>query len=133
MPPPKRRTQGGSRQTAATPPSGSPRQVSADPTKSMASAQRKRSRSLLPPTAAPSCHSRRTTPRRHAGGFRPTSHKWIGLALLLSGVVVLVLNDLMLLQPSLLLLPGGHSELYLLVAVAIAGYSTWFFGWFDRS
>jgi hypothetical protein len=51
----------------------------------------------------------------------------------LAGVSVLILNDVMLLQPSVVLLPGGHNELYLLVAVVISGFSTWFFGWFDRS
>lgn len=64
---------------------------------------------------------------------RPTWHRWLALSLLLAGVSVLILNDVMLLQPSVVLLPGGHNELYLLVAVVISGFSTWFFGWFDRS
>jgi hypothetical protein len=29
-------------------------------------------------------------------------------------------------------LPGGHNEFYLLIGMAAAGYSTWWFGWFDR-
>lgn len=45
---------------------------------------------------------------------------------------MLVLNDLVLLGCPGVWLPGGHSELYLLLGVAIAGYSTWWFGWFDR-
>jgi hypothetical protein len=49
------------------------------------------------------------------------------------GISLLIVNDVMMLQPELpRLLPGGHNELYLLAAVMIAGYSTWFFGWFDR-
>ena len=57
----------------------------------------------------------------------------MGAGLLILGVGLLVMNDLMMLQPSLVLLPGGHTELYLLAAVLIAGFSTWFFGWFDRT
>lgn len=65
--------------------------------------------------------------------LRPTWHKWAGAALLTLGIALLVVNDLMMLQPTLpRLLPGGHNEAYLLAAVVIAGYSTWFFGWFDR-
>ena len=75
----------------------------------------------------------RTTSRRPPVRIRPAWHKWLGIALLLFGVALLVLNDLMMLQPSLLLLPGGHNELYLFAAVLIGGYSTWWFGWFDRT
>lgn len=75
----------------------------------------------------------RTTARRSAFQVRPAWHQWLGAGLLILGVALLVLNDLMMLQPSLLLLPGGHNELYLIAAVVIAGYSTWFFGWFDRT
>jgi len=30
-------------------------------------------------------------------------------------------------------MPGGHSELYLVLALLVAGGGTWFLGLFDRS
>jgi len=47
-----------------------------------------------------------------------------------SGVVIAVLNDVTRLGPRLV--PGGHSELYLLLAMAVAGYGGWWLGIFDR-
>lgn len=38
----------------------------------------------------------------------------------------------MLMGEDVTLLPGGHSELYLLLGIAVAGSSTWFLGLFDR-
>lgn len=79
---------------------------------------------------------RRRVPQRTADRRSDSvRHGTSGSALASSslGAALLVLNDLMMLQPSLLLLPGGHNELYLIAAVLIAGYSTWFFGWFDRT
>ena len=38
----------------------------------------------------------------------------------------------MLIGEDLMLLPGGHSELYLLLAIAVAVYGTRFLGLFDR-
>jgi len=62
--------------------------------------------------------------------LRPTSHKIAGWGLVASGVVIAVLNDLTRLGPRLV--PGGHSELYLLLAIAVAGYGGWWLGIFDR-
>lgn len=47
------------------------------------------------------------------------------------GVLIAVLNDAMFFTEANLL-PFGHTELYLLVAIAVAGCSTWFLGLFDR-
>lgn len=75
----------------------------------------------------------RTASRRPVARLRPTWHRWVGIVLLVLGGALLVVNDLMMLQPTLpRLLPGGHNELYLLAATLIGGYSTRFFGWFDR-
>ena len=38
----------------------------------------------------------------------------------------------MLMEDGVTLLPGGHSELYLFLGIAVAGSSTWFLGLFDR-
>jgi hypothetical protein len=64
--------------------------------------------------------------------YRPEWHKIVGALILVLGLAVIVLNDVMLLGASRSLLPGGHNELYLILGVVIAGYSTWWFGWFDR-
>jgi len=76
--------------------------------------------------------SSRYTPPLKSVRFRPDWHKWVGRLILLAGLAVIVLNDLVLLGGPEVRLPGGHSELYLLLGVSIAGYSTWWFGWFDR-
>ena len=84
-----------------------------------------------PPQEGPAASSRYTPPHKSIR-FRPDWHKWIGRLILLAGLTVIVLNDLVLLGGPGVWLPGGHSELYLLLGVAIVGYSTWWFGWFDR-
>jgi hypothetical protein len=56
----------------------------------------------------------------------------LGWAVLAAGVAVGALNDAMLIGEDLMLLPGGHSELYLLLAIAVALYGTRFLGLFDR-
>ena len=76
--------------------------------------------------------SSRYTPPKKSVRFRPGWHKGVGAAVLLVGIAVAVLNDVMLLDPSKTLLPGGHSEFYLMLGIIIAGYSTWWFAWFDR-
>ncbi|MBI5089957.1 MAG: hypothetical protein HZB15_14135 [Actinobacteria bacterium] len=76
--------------------------------------------------------SSRYTPPIRAIRFRPGWHKLVGALLLVLGAAVAVLNDVMLLGASTTLLPGGHSEFYLILGVAIAGSGTWWFGWFDR-
>ena len=66
--------------------------------------------------------------------LRPRWHRVVGLLLLGAGVVTAALNDAMLLGglPARLL-PGGHSELYLFAGIALAAWSTWWFGWYDRA
>lgn len=81
-----------------------------------------------PVTPSPSS---RYTPRRKSVRFRPGWHKGVGAGIVGLGVAIAILNDAMLFS-STTLLPGGHSEFYLMLAVAIAAYATWWFGWFDR-
>lgn len=79
--------------------------------------------------AAPAPSSR-YTPSRPRFRIRPTKHKVVGGLLIALGVVVGALNDFAYFGSTPL--PGGHSELYLLLAVAIAAYGTWWLGLFDR-
>ena len=81
--------------------------------------------------AAPVASSRYTPPIKSVR-FRPDWHKRIGFILLMVGIAIVILNDLVLLGAGRSLLPGGHNEFYLLLGLTIAGYSTWWFGWFDR-
>lgn len=76
--------------------------------------------------------SSRYTPPTKSTRFRPDWHKTVGALILVLGAAIAVLNDVMLLGAPTTLLPGGHTELYLVLGVAIAAYSTWWFGWFDR-
>ena len=80
-------------------------------------------------TPAPSS---RYTPPLKSVRFRPDWHKVVGFVFLVIGIAIAILNDIVLLGASATLLPGGHSELYLMLGVVIGGYSTWWFGWFDR-
>ena len=75
--------------------------------------------------------SGRYTPKLKARGpFRPTWHKVVGALLVLLGLGIFVLNDLAWFDIDII--PGGHNELWALLAFAVAGSSTWWFGWFDR-
>jgi len=47
-----------------------------------------------------------------------------------AGIVIAVLNDVARFGPRVV--PGGHSELYLLLGVTMAGYGGWWLGIFDR-
>jgi hypothetical protein len=47
------------------------------------------------------------------------------------GLLVVILNYLE--EFELNTMPGPHSALYFLLGMAIAAYSTWWFGWFDRT
>jgi len=77
--------------------------------------------------AQPPAASARYTPKVKARGpFRPTWHKVVGAGLIVLGLAIFVLNDL---EGRL---PGGHSELYALLAISIAASSLWWFGAFDR-
>lgn len=56
----------------------------------------------------------------------------LGWALVGLGVCIAVLNDVQWASARRTLLPGGHSELYLMLAFAVAGFGTWWLGLFDR-
>lgn len=89
-------------------------------------------RSLRPdPADVPIASSRYTPPIKHIR-FRPTWHKVVGALSILLGVGIAATNDVMLLERSTTLLPGGHNELYLMLGVIVAGSSLWWFGWMDR-
>lgn len=62
--------------------------------------------------------------------IRPTSHKFLGWALVAVGLIVAVMNDLAYIGTNVM--PGGHNELYLLAAIAIAGFGSRWLGIFDR-
>lgn len=74
--------------------------------------------------------SKRDTPPKSVR-LRPVWHRRTGWAILLSAVLVAVLNDVPLFGGRSIL-PFGHSELYLSLALVIGGMSTRLFGWFDR-
>lgn len=76
--------------------------------------------------------ARRYTPPKPSFRLRPRWHRLAGWLAVVIGVVVAALNDVQLMGEDLQLLPGGHSELYLMLAVAIVVGSTWFLGLFDR-
>ncbi|NIZ92560.1 hypothetical protein [Kineococcus rubinsiae] len=63
--------------------------------------------------------------------YRPAWHKRIGVAVLAVGLYTIFANDLMRLTRNVQLLPGGHSELYLLAGIVVTVGSLWWFGWFD--
>ncbi|WP_454850041.1 hypothetical protein [Promicromonospora soli] len=65
--------------------------------------------------------------------FRPGWHRAVGWLLLALGIAIIALNDAMQLTSGVTLLPGGHSELYLLAGIAVASTSMWWFGWMDRA
>lgn len=74
----------------------------------------------------------RYTAPKHRYRVRPRWHRaagWTGVGV---GVLIAVLNDGMLLTEGLVLLPFGHSELYLILAVCVAAASSWFLGLFDH-
>lgn len=72
-------------------------------------------------------------PRAPLKRVRPRWHSVVGALLVIAGAIVIVLNYAMVLGgvPKSAL-PGGHSEGYLILGLAMAGFSTWWFGWFDR-
>ena len=64
--------------------------------------------------------------------FRPRWHRLAGWAGVAVGVAIFALNEGMRFGDNLTLLPFGHSPLYLILALGVAGSSTWFLGMFDR-
>lgn len=93
------------------------------------------------PTRAPSdSHSRETpqpaasgryTPKTPAFRLRPRWHRVAGWLGILLGVLIIVANDAMFFVNTNLL-PFGHSELYLMLGLAVAAGASWFLGLFDR-
>lgn len=76
--------------------------------------------------------SARYTPPDRDVVVRPRWHRvagWVGVA---AGVAVVVVNDAMLAGIDTELLPFGHSELYLILGLLIAGLFSRFLGLFDR-
>lgn len=76
--------------------------------------------------------SGRYTPPKANYRVRPSRHRiigWVGVAF---GILIAVLNDAMFITEDVPLLPFGHSEFYLMLALLVAGSSTWFLGAFDR-
>jgi hypothetical protein len=80
---------------------------------------------------SPSVPRRVTAPPPPRFRIRPTWHKVAGFTLIVLGVVVAILNDVPINERAGLL-PGGHSEGYLLLGAVVAGYGTWWLGLFDR-
>jgi hypothetical protein len=79
--------------------------------------------------AAPTPTSGRYTPPVKPYRLRPDWHKPLGWVIVAFGVLVAVVNDLAVFDIDVI--PGEHSELYLLLAFVIAGGGTWFLGLFD--
>ena len=127
MPPNKRRTKGTDiehrgRVTVSRDPTAVPR---ADPPVPSDRAKRKDTGPAKPVASS------RYTPPIKSFRLRPGWHRTVGGLIVALGLVVVILNDAMV-GISITLLPGGHSELYLVLGIAIAGYGTRWFGWFDR-
>lgn len=76
--------------------------------------------------------SGRYTPPTPNFRLRPHWHRYAGWLGVIGGIAIAIVNDAMVFTEHLTLLPGGHQELYLLLAVAVAGVFTWFLGLFDR-
>ena len=76
--------------------------------------------------------SPRYTPSAPHYRVRPRWHRVAGWGGVLAGVVIAAVNDLILMGEGVTLLPGGHSELYLLLGISVGSGATWFLGLFDR-
>ena len=83
------------------------------------------------PRAVPDA-SLRYTPRTPSFRVRPRWHRLAGWLGIVFGIGIAVANDAMLLGDKLTLLPGGHTELYLILGLGIGAAATWFLGLFDR-
>jgi hypothetical protein len=83
------------------------------------------------PKADPAETGRYTRPAPKSR-FRPRWHRLAGWVGVMIGVAIFVLNEAMRFSENLILLPFGHSPLYLILSLGVAGSSTWFLGMFDR-
>ena len=90
------------------------------------------SQERLPGVNHPPQTSGRYTPATPAHRVRPRWHRWAGWAGVVLGVLIAAVNDLMLIGEDVILLPGGHSELYLLLGITVAAAATRLLGLFDR-
>lgn len=63
---------------------------------------------------------------------RPTWHRGVGWLGVVAAGLVIVLNELMRFDSTVVFLPGGHRELYLVLGLVTAGGASWFLGLFDR-
>lgn len=88
-------------------------------------------RTVPRPKAEPAETGRYTRPAPKAR-FRPRWHRVAGWVGIMIGIAVFVLNEAMRFSEDLTLLPFGHSPLYLILSLGVAGSSTWFLGMFDR-
>ena len=91
--------------------------------------QRKREAGAPPVAKAPAASGRYTPPVTQFR-IRPGWHRVVGVAELVIGVAIVVINYVD--YADLRILPGGHNELYFLLGMFIAGGAMWWFGWFDR-
>lgn len=71
----------------------------------------------------------RYTPPHRGVPIRPDWHKPLGWLIVAAGAVLAVVNDLAFVDVDLV--PGGHSELYLVLALVIAGGGARLLGLFD--
>ena len=92
--------------------------------------QRKRD-AATPLEPLPARSGRYTPPADQSFRFRPAWHRVVGIAQLVVGIAIVAINYID--YADLRILPGGHSELYFLLGLVIAGGSIWWFGWFDRT
>ena len=82
--------------------------------------------SISPSTRSQQRSGRYTPPLDRQLRLRPVWHRAVGVILVVVGIEIFMVNDFTR------ALPGGHSEGYAVVAIFVAGSSTWFFGLFDR-
>jgi hypothetical protein len=66
----------------------------------------------------------------YRAGWRPRWHRTVGWLLILVGAAIIVVNDIAWVGVEVM--PGGHSELYLLLGLLVAGFGSWWTGLFDR-
>ncbi|MEO7443836.1 MAG: hypothetical protein ABIW46_09935 [Acidimicrobiales bacterium] len=73
---------------------------------------------------------RYTPPTKIAKRFRPPWHRLVGWGQVGLGLLLVIMNYAQ--DFDVVLLPGGHNELYFLLGIAVAAGGTWWLGAFDR-